>query len=173
MKTKTWITEEWSKGAILCSILSVLFTIGYDLIKSKPIFSTIWLVIKGVWNFIIYTLNFNLKVWWVIVGIIITIVIIYFVVNFKQEVVKPDFLGYKVDKFKRWKWTWDYRWNKLEDTWRISNLTPHCPRCDTPLIEYSMGLRFDCPRCDFNAEYDECDEPHKIERLISDNINQR
>lgn len=181
MKDKNWITQDWAKGAILCAILGILFTMGYDNFKSKPLLSTIWQVVKGVWNFIISALNFNLKVWWLIVGIIIIIAIIYLVTKFRQgekETVRPDFWNYREGKFKRWRWTWDYKLNYSGKAWNISDLTAHCPNpnCDTSLIDYSSnihGLRFDCPRCTFRASDDQCDEPYKIEMVIRDNIKRK
>ena len=104
MKAKTWITQDWAKGSILCAILGILFTMGYDYFKNKPLLSTIWQIVKGTWNFIISALTFNLKVWWLIVGI----VIIYLVAKFKQETIPtPDFYNYREDKLKQWRWTWN------------------------------------------------------------------
>jgi len=176
MKAKNWITQDWAKGAILCATLGILFTMGYDYFKNKPMLSTIWQIVKGFWNFIISALTFNLKVWWLITLIVI-IVIIYKIANFKpEEAFRPDFCNYREGRFKQWRWSWNWKWSNSERAWGISDLTAHCPTCDTPLIKYTSfydELKFDCPRCDFRANDVECEEPHKIERIVMDNIDRK
>lgn len=168
MKIKTLIKSPWTVGF---GLFSVLIPIGYDYFKNKPILSTIWWIVNGIWNFIISVLNFNLKVWWLIVGIIVIFAIIYFK---QEETVKPDFYDYREGVFKRWSWTWDYKWDKWENAWGISDLTAYCPKCNTPLTNHSRyDLRFDCPRCGFRAHDVECDNPHDIERIIWDNVKRK
>lgn len=182
---KHWITQDWAKGAILgailCTTLPILISIGNDYLKKKPVFSTILLIVKGIWNFIISALNFNIKVWWLIFGILVIIVIIYLFTVFRQKVIPPipvDYDNYREDilTINRWKWTWDWKWDKSENDWVISGLTPHCPICDTPLKDVTsihFGLRFDCPRCKFSAIDSQCDEPNNVEMVIHDNIRRK
>jgi hypothetical protein len=173
MKNRSWLKSPWTIS-IGTALFSLLLTMGYDYSKNKPILSTILQILKGIWNFIILFLNFNLKVWWLIAGIIVIITIIYLVISLKQkETFKPDFYNYREGKFKLWRWSWS--WNYSRNSWHISDLTAHCPNCDTPLINYTSiyGLVFDCPRCDFKAEGSQCDEPHKIEMIILDNIERK
>jgi hypothetical protein len=174
MKSKEWIKSPWTIS-IVTTIFGFLLSTVYDYSKSKPIFSTILQILKGLWNFIISALNFNIKVWWLIVSLIVIIAIIYLVINFKQEkTIKPDFYNYRDERFKFWRWSWDWKFNYSKNVWCISNLTAHCPKCDTPLINHSNfygELIFECPRCDFRARDSQCDEPHKIEMLILDNID--
>lgn len=120
MKDKNWIKSPWSIS-IGTAIFSLLLTIGYDYSKNKPILSTIMQILKGIWNFIISVLNFNIKVWWLIVGVFVLIAIIYFVVNFKQEeTVRPDFCSYREGKFKKWRWSWNWKLNYSKNAWCIS-----------------------------------------------------
>ena len=49
----------------------------------------------------------------------------------------------------------------------------HCPKCNTPMAQHTnhWSIRFECPRCDYRAEDEECDQPDKIERIILDNAD--
>lgn len=173
MKNKKWIKSPWTIS-IGTAIFSFLLTMVRDYFKSKPIFTTILQILKELWNFIILVLNFNIKVWWLLVGIIIIIVIICLIASFKQDKTKkPDFYNYRDGKFKFWRWSWNWQFSYSRNAWCISNLAAHCPNCDTPLIDSSNiynGAMFECPRCDFNARDSKCDDPTKIERIILDNI---
>lgn len=76
---------------------------------------------------------------------------------------------------KNWKWTWNWKWNNSKNAWIISDFQAHCPNCDTPMIDNSSSysLSYNCPRCNFLANGESCDEPHKIERIILDNIDRK
>ncbi|RJE46552.1 MULTISPECIES: hypothetical protein [unclassified Dehalobacter] len=173
MRDKKMLKSPWTIS-IGTSIFSLLLTIGYDYFKNRPIFSTIYQIIKAIWNFVLHVLNLELKVWWVILGIFFIFLVIYLIAKFRQEEsIKPDFCSYREGKFKKWKWTWDWKWHSYKNAWVISELTALCPNCDTPMIQYSnvYELGFVCPRCDYRARDSECDEPVKIERIILDNID--
>ena len=176
MNDKNWKKSPWTIS-IATAIFSLLLTMGYDYSKNEPILSTVWNLFKWIWNLIISILNFDLKVWWILIALAVFIGIIYLIDKFKQkESFKPDFYGYREDKVKKWKWTWTWEWNNFKKAWIISNFRAHCPNCDTPMIEHSSsiyGVSFDCPRCDFTASGSQCDEPHKIERIILDNIDRK
>lgn len=172
--------EKWTKApwtiSIATAIFSFLLTMGYDYSKSKPIWTTIWTILKWIGNLFWSILNFDLKVWWLLVGTLIFVLIIFIISKFqKEESSKPDFYNYREGKFKKWRWTWSWEWSNSKNAWRISNLKAHCPNCDTPLIEHSniYGSIFDCPRCDFRASGNQCEEPHKIERIVLDNIDRK
>jgi hypothetical protein len=171
MKDKNWMKSPWTIGigtAIFAAILNFILNNYFK----TPMLSAIWQILKGIWNFAISVLNFNLKVWWVIVAIIAIFVVIYLVAYLKPEkAFRPDFCNYTEEKFKRWRWSWNWKWNNWENAWCISDLTAYCPNCDTKLTENpNYRLRFDCPRCDLSATDIECDDPHKIQRIILDNI---
>jgi len=174
-KKEHWIKSNWTIS-IGTAIFSLLLTMGYDYSKDKPILTTVWTILKWIGNFIWTILNFNLKVWWLIVGVIIFFIIALLISRVKsKDTFKPDFYSYREGKFKRWKWTWNWQWSDRKNAWLISELRAHCPNCDTPMIEHSSiyGLSFDCPRCEFRANDGQCDEPHKIERIILDNIDRK
>lgn len=172
---QNWIKSPWTIS-IGTAMFSLFLTVVYDYSKNKPILSTMWKILKAVFNFFISILNFNIKVWWLLAAIIALILTIYLIDRFKQdENFRPDFCNYREGKFKRWRWTWNWKWSRSVNAWVISDLTAHCPNCDTPLIENVSiyELSYDCPRCDFRASASQCDEPHKIERIILDNINRQ
>ena len=140
---KNWIKSPWGIS-ISTTIFSFLLTMGYDYSKEKPILTTIWKVIVWIWDLILTILNFNLKVWWIIVAIGLFILILFLIDKFKkEETFKPDFDSYREGKFKRWKWTWGWNWNQLKNAWSISDMKAHCPHCDTPMINNSSFLSFD------------------------------
>jgi len=172
---KKWLNSPWTIN-IGTAIFSLLVTVLYDYFKKQPVLTTIWSILKWTGNIIWEFLNFDFKVWWLIVValLLISFVIIVDKVK-KEETFKPDFYSYREDKFKRWKWTWNWKFDNRQKAWIISDLQAHCPKCDTPMINHSnmYSLFFDCPRCDFKKRDEECDEPHKIERIILDNIDRR
>ncbi|MDU1604713.1 MAG: hypothetical protein E6845_17285 [Clostridium sp.] len=171
MTNKKWIKSPWAIS-IGTAIFSFILTTIYDYSKSKPVFSTIIGILLSIWNSIIWVLNFNIKVWWLIIVISVAIVIIYVVIILKkEEIIEPDFCDYKEDKFRIWRWSWEWKFNYSKKSWFISNLTAHCPNCDTSLIDYNNIYEqgFECPRCDYKSDF-KCEEPYKIERIILDNI---
>lgn len=170
-----WIKSPWTIS-IGTAFFSLALTVCYDYSKEKPILTTIWAFLKWSGKLVWTILNFDLKIWWIITAIaFFTLIVILFDKLKKEDAFKPDFYNYKEGKFKRWRWTWDWQWSSRKKAWLISELKAHCPNCDTPMIEHSgfYGLSFDCPRCEFSASDSQCDEPHKIERIILDNISRK
>lgn len=172
--------EHWTKSAwtisIGSAIFSLLLTMIYDYSKDKPILTTTIAIFDWLGNLTSVVLNFDLKLWWVIISIFLLISIFVIIEKLKKDVtLKPDFYYYNEDKFKRWTWNWKYEWRSRENAWVICEMKAHCPNCETPMIDYSnrFDLRFECPRCDYSASDEKCDEPHKIERIILDNIDRK
>jgi len=175
MKKENWIKSPWTIS-IVTALISFLLTITNDYFKEKPILTTILTILKWTGSLIWSILDFSIKIWWIIIFILFLIVILFLYDKFSQtKTFKPDFYDYREDKFKKWKWSWSWEWNHSKNAWIISNLKAHCPNCNTPMIENSTyhGLSFDCPRCDYYARDSQCDEPHKVERIILDNIDRK
>ena len=178
--TKNKNKEHWAKSAwaisIGTAIFSLLLTMIYDYSKERPILTTVWETLKWIINVIWTILDFDLKVWWVVGFVIISILILIVISKLNRgEISKPDFYSYRQDKLKRWTWTWNWHWDDTRNSWIISDLKAHCPKCNTPMIEHSSiySLSFNCPRCEFYARDGECDETYKIERIILDNVNRK
>lgn len=170
-KVKIWLKSPWSIS-IGTAVFSFLMTICYDLLKDKPVFSTLASIFIAIWNFLIAFLNFELKVWWVLLGIALIIFIIYilYIIEIKNsESNRPLFLGYTKDTISglHWEWIWE---KQCDGNWGIENLHPICPNCETPLVlSYEHGSRLVCLRC--NRESDERlpDLVH-VEMLLIDNV---
>jgi len=171
MLMKKWYQSPWaiSMGT---AVFSLILTIIYDYAKSKPVLSTILIILNSILGFILFILNFEVRVLWLLITFAIIILILFVYVKYTEETSEPDFLKYRDDILKKWKWSWNWKWSSQKRAWIISDLTAHCPECKTPLIFTSnvMTTRFDCPRCDFSSKY-YIEDPHKIERVILDNIN--
>ncbi len=174
MKKNNWFKSPWTIG-ITTAVLGPIITVIIDLIKDKPILTTIWEVLASVWEFVISILNFQLRLWWVFLGLGVLVLVLYLIdkISEKEEEL-PEFLNYRTDSFKHWKWSWD--WNKnYNGKWEVKNLNAHCPNCGTPLIITGHQCPLvDCPRCEFmEYESERCDNPIKVERIIVDNINRK
>lgn len=170
MKDKSWIKSPWaiSVGPV---IIGFILTVLYDYFKNKPVLSTIWEIIKFLWNLVVSFLNLRLKIWWLLVGIASLALILYVISELQN--VKPYYFNYTEGLFKRWKWTWKWEWDKYEKAWDIKELCAHCPDCGTFMIHYKNiydGEEYSCPRCNFRAKGDECEDQQKIKVLICDNI---
>lgn len=172
--------EKWYKSpwtiSISTAVFSFLITLGYDLIKEIPILTTTLRLIKWGWDLVLEILNFNIKIWWLLILIAVVILIFYLINKLRNKVsTKPDFYNYREDILKNWKWSWGWEFQSYKNSWKLSNLKAHCPECNTPMIDSSNDYfkMFDCPRCDFGARDSDCEIPHKIERIIIDNIRRK
>lgn len=176
-KFKKWLQSPWGIG-IGTALFSFTLSVCYDILREKPILTTVCSFFVSLYKGILAVLNFNLKVWWVLLGVVVLFVSIYFLFAVKQknETIKPKFVDYKEDDFRIWRWTWDWKWSNREGVWHVVQLTAHCPKCDTPMVDlssYIHGVRFHCPRCNFNAEDNECEQDYEVEQVIFDNIERR
>ena len=145
---KQFIKSAWGVS-IGTTLLGFILTVLYDLVKNKPILSTVWNIIKAIWRFIITVLNLELKLWWILLGIIVLILILLIIVKIgdmkNAEVSNVSFLNYKNDTIQGWNWSW--RWEMQYDgKYHIVDLRPLCPKCKTPM---RSGLYdyLECPRC--------------------------
>lgn len=162
--------------ALWSALITVAVPIGYDLLKGKPVFSTIWSILKAIWSFIIAFLNFELRVWWILIGLTVLFCALYIIVKIND--VKntgnnePPFLRYTKDYLMEWKWEW--YWEKGYDgKYSIKQLHPICPHCGTPLVQsYAFNMGIACPRCNYKATANMPDPDH-IKVLITDNAKRK
>lgn len=158
------------------AIFAFLLTILRDLLQEKQIFSTIGSILSSVWRAVLLFLNFNLKVWWVLIGIAVIIAILWLIATLDEknsENNKPGFTSYTEDHFRTWKWSWEWEFSTYMKKWHIVNLTAHCPKCDTPMQHDRFEDVFQCPRCRYTAEYDGHETKSQVEAVIIDNLNRR
>lgn len=161
--------------AIVSAFLAPIATIIIDAIMKKPFLSTLWSVIRTLWSWIITFLTFDLKVWWVLLGICVIIGIFFVIAKIsdaKQEDKEPEFLSYKNDTFCSWKWSWEWQLFNRDKKWHVVNLKAHCPKCDTPMFHDSYETSFQCPRCNYQSRYgEEHKRSQEVEAIIIDNLN--
>jgi hypothetical protein len=175
MDKNNWKRSPWTIS-IVTAIFSLLLTMGYDYFKDIPILTTISSFFKWICGFVLTSLNYEIKIYWLLLAIVVICFVLYIMVKFnKEDTSKPHFFGYNEDSFKNWRWTWEWKFNHSRNAWGIYNLKAHCPKCDTTMNDNStiMGLNFICPRCDYNAYDSICEDPYKVESIIIDNVDRR
>ncbi len=184
---KIWSDPVWSKVISAFLIIVILFCLSFFIIPEKSNIEnlTIYNSLKFRFEYgfeylyilILKFLNFEIRVWWIIVFLIGAIGILYLIDKFQvKEPDSPNNLIYKKDNFKGWLWTWQWEWNAYQNSWNVSNLKAHCPKCETLLIDtkyFTNEISFDCPRCSFNHKERDIELPSKIEMLILDNIRRK
>lgn len=148
LKFTKWIKTPLGIGVVTAS-LSFMLTLGYDMLRNKPVLSTIESVVVAIWQFLLSCLNFELRVWWVLVGIIILFAILWIVAKISDanSENEPKFLRYSSDSFDDWCWEWWWEKNYYGE-YDIKGLHPVCPLCKTPLVaanDFHSGVI--CPRC--------------------------
>jgi uncharacterized paraquat-inducible protein A len=161
------MTKKDVKISIISAVIGLIITGIWDIIKSKPILSTLRTIINWIWE---YVLNFNVKIWQFSI-----ILIAYYLLKkvLKKPLVLPSFLNYTSDKINNTKWCWEWNYNSFDEKWNIKNIKPICPDCDTKMINYQEGFMYGfeakCPRCDKHLY--RLKSPQEIEAIIIDNID--
>ena len=136
--------------SIVSTILGSVLTIIYDVFKGKKILSTLFNVLSSIWKLIINFFNFELKLWWVLLGVVLLIFILWIIIKVKEFVEEPEFLKYTKDTIQGWDWEWTWRKN-YEGKYVVDNLHPICEYCGTPLAakhDYESSLY--CVRCGYS-----------------------
>ena len=158
--------------ALTPTFVGFILTVVYDMLKGKQVLSTLVYILKAVWTGIISFLNFNLKVWWVLVGIAAIVFLLWIIAEIYSVINgEPAFTKYTKDTIHGWNWEWYWRKNYY-GKYEIENLHPVCDSCGTALTckhDYQNNLY--CVRCgnvynsmNFPAEND-------IKLYISDTVN--
>lgn len=152
MRKEKWYNHGWVIG-IGTTLLSILGTLLIDFIKDYPFLDTLKKCVKFFWNTILSTLNFDIKLWW----LLITSFLIYLIVRWRKSnsnTLTPldDLMRtYRVDTFGRTntaKWTWNYRCEGLNIT--VIDVQPICPQCGSSAeieTRYMATNSANCSRC--------------------------
>jgi len=166
---RKWLKSAWGIS-IITALFSFILTIGYDFLRARPVFSTIWSFILIIWRSIIAFLNFELLAWWVIVGIIVLFFAVYIWSKISDVTSPAPFLSYKKDSVKGWNWEWTW-YKNYYGKWEIDGLHPVCPKCETPIGESinMYDITYNCLRCDYSTKATMPNLGH-IKVVISDNI---
>ena len=80
---KKFLKSPWTIS-VVSTLLGSVLTIIYDVFKGKKILSTLFNILSGIWNFIISFLNIKLRLWWVLLGIVLLIFILWIVFKVKE-----------------------------------------------------------------------------------------
>ena len=170
-KIKKFFLNPWTVG-IGVAVFSSFLTIVVDFVRGEKILSTFITIIHWVWNTILSFLSFELKVWWVLIGIVIIALGLFIYSGFlDQKSSPPLFTNYKQDTILGLKWKWEWIKN-YSGKYEISNLHPICEHCDTPLTgdtSYYGGLI--CLRCGFRKT--SIPDIDNVKMLIADNVRRR
>ncbi|MGJ4734892.1 hypothetical protein [Leptospira levettii] len=175
MNKDKWYNSNWTIGLVCSSLLPIILTFIVDFIKKIPILSTLQSLITESIELIRYCLNYEVTIGNILLSFLFLFV---FLIIFKyfyksQSNEKPYFLEYNNDNIKSFYWTWDWVVDQNTGKYAISNLKPHCPKCNTNLIINQSLYRnpeYECPRCNFETQVD-VNFKRKIEIIIIDNIN--
>lgn len=167
---KKFLKNPWTIS-VVTAIFSFLLTVFYDLIKGKQILSTVSSLLNTIWSAVISFFNFELKVWWVLIGIVCLFAILWCIskyYDYKDN--DPPFITYTQDSIQGWNWQWI--WQKdLYGKYDIKNLHPVCSKCDTPLVNSNrFDASLECLRCghkykNYLPDFD------NIKIIIADNVH--
>ena len=169
---KKFFQNSWFIGIATGIIASFLSTLIIDIVKKISLLSTLKAVLVFVWKCIISFLNFDIKVWWLLIAVGVLAFVLWIIVKYndaKEENDRLAFLNYTQDSFNGqwWEWTWKKNW---EGKYAVDCLHPICNKCKTALIqEYDYYEKFRCPRCNLFIKCYSKDMT-AAETLIYDNI---
>lgn len=173
---KKFAKNPWVLGIGTTVIGGVLLSFVLDWIKGVDWLSTLKAVTKFIGDAIVAFLNFELKVWWVLVAIallIVALIIISKILDAKDKSNPLPFLSYTKDSVLGYTWEWDYR-HTYDGKYTITNLHPVCSRCGMILKQVFTvnGIAMKCLRCNTTQKWeDSCQTDAQM--LIEDNIRKK
>lgn len=169
---KKIVKNPWVLGIGTTVIGGVILSFVLDWVKGTDWLSTFKAVINFIVKVIVSFLNFELKVWWLLIAVVLIILgmfVIAKVSNAKPENEKPSFLTYTKDSVLGYTWEWEYM-KGYDGKYSISNLRPVCSKCGMILKQSGMyGLQMECLRCNTSQRW-ECSYLTDAQMLIEDNI---
>ena len=117
-------------------------------------------------------LNFEIKVWWLLIAIAIIVVGLFVVAKIsgsQSNNIHPTFLQYTKDYMLGYSWEWTY--SKMYDRkYTISNLHPVCTKCGMRLKQGGLyGTEMECLRCNTTQNWEDS-VAYDAQLLIEDNI---
>lgn len=109
---KKFIKNPWTLGIGTTVIGGVLLSFVMDWINKVDWLSTLKTVLKFIGNAIVDFLNFELKVWWMLVVLVLlfaALLIYVKILDTKQKDTPIPFLSYTKDSMLGLSWEWEYR----------------------------------------------------------------
>lgn len=168
---KKFFKSPWTLGIGTTVIGGVILSIVLDLIKQVSILSTMTSFFVSAGKFIVTFLNFEIKVWWLLIAIVVFVAILWIIKRCyiaKENNSQLSFLNYTQDYLLgySWEWTWEKNW---EGKYGVENLHPVCTKCKTPLLPTgNFYNQSKCPRCNTILDYNSSIESEVLV-LIYDN----
>ena len=172
---KKLLKNPWVLGIGTTVIGGVLLTLANDCIKKVDWLSTLKIVIGFITNAVIAFLNFEIKVWWLLVAIAILFVLLVIYVRILDAKEKSNpipFLSYTTDFVLGYAWEWDYK-QGYDGKYTMNNLHPVCSKCGMRLKQGGpYGLDMECLRCRTTQKWED-DYLIDAQMLIEDNIKKK
>ena len=170
---KKFLKNPWVLAIGSTVIGGVLLSFVLDWIKGVNWLSTLKTVGNFIGNAIVAFLNFELKVWWVLVAIALLFValIIYSKILDAKEKNNPiPFLSYSKDSALGYTWEWEYR-KTYDGKNTITNLRPICSKCGMILRRGHTvyGMEMKCLRCNTTNRWEDY-YLTDAQMLLEDNI---
>ena len=173
---KKFVKNSWVLGIGTTVIGGVILSFILDWIKGVDWLSTLKVALKFIADTVISILNFEIKVWWLLVAIaliVIGLVIFSKFLDFKDKSNPIQFLSYTKDSVLGYTWEWEYRKTNY-GKYTISNLHPVCSKCEMNLKQCHTvyGMEMKCLRCDTTQKWEDHYQ-YDAQMLIEDNIKKQ
>lgn len=154
-------------GGALATIITTPIVAIMNKIKWDEALS---LIFSTIGNWILAILNFNIKLWWLLVAGIILFFIVKWIITREQDSPTSSIQNYRSDVIDGilWNWEW-YRNYSGHYTLSSNSLSPICNHCKTDLRETRMGYGsgLTCSYCHFSKHIEDIDNYYdKIGREI-------
>lgn len=158
---------------IIPVILSFVLPVIYDTLKNSELLSTAKNILFFIKNCVSSFLQFNIKVWWIIVAVVIIIGILFILFNVddakNHDKSIPLWTQYKKDSINGWNWEWKWRRDSFGE-YHIDDLHPVCSHCGSPLVYGDNFCDYlKCVRCNRRFQRGIPQTDH-IKILIIDNV---
>lgn len=169
---KKFTRNPWILGIGTTVIGGVLLSFVMDWINKVDWLTTLKTALQFIGHAIVVFLNFEIKVWWLLVAIAILFVLLVVYVKILDTKEKSNpipFLSYTTDSVLGYTWEWDYK-QTYDGNYSINNLHPVCSKCGMRLKQGGLyGLDMECIRCRTTKKWDD-DYLIDAQMLIEDNI---
>lgn len=166
---KKALKNPWVLGIGTTVVGGVILSFVIDWMNGVNRSSTLKMVVTFMGDVVVAFLNFNLKVWWVLVSITVLVLGFFLFVKIydaKTQSTTPAFLEYKKDFISGFSWEWEYKKN-YDGKYVITNLHPVCSKCGM-ILKWDVW-EVECLRCKTTKLWDESCR-HDVQMLIEDNI---
>lgn len=139
-------------------------------VKSLNLIDAFVVVYNSVISGIAAFLTFEIKLWWLLTGIAVLVLVIYVDSKFPSKHVQDNFRKYTSDTIDGIKWQWRWYFNSFYQQNMITNLRSLCIHCHAELVEkYDYyNHRLECVICGSKKHVDNLEDfKHKIEIEIN------